>query len=251
MPSSYKIIKNRNLDIRDEAEIPVKDHVEYVAHNLGRQADSLLKIAKDEASKVMADIEAMKVRIREEIRQEEEPHLSALRDQARQEGYHAGLEEGLIEGRRQGLDEIRTEQQHVLDEAKVRVEESLEERKAIIGGVQSEIVELSVKIAQELLNKSLEIDDNIIIAIAEKALMEVSQAQYITLRVSGKSRMAIQQHLEQLKAQCPGSRLTLVTDNLLGDGDCVLETATQIIEATLDGQLANIRKALCEVIRTP
>ena len=110
-------------------------------------------------------------------------------------------------------------------------------------------MELSVKIAEEVINKSLEIDDKLIRGITEKVLSEVSYAKHISIRVNQSGRKQLEMHLPVLKESCPISLITLMTDNLLKDGDCIIETETQIVEATIDAQLTNIKSALCEVNR--
>jgi flagellar assembly protein FliH len=249
MPSSSRIIKQHKLSVNDEQEIPLKDHVQLDSLCYGKQADSLLKIAKAEASRVMEDVDTLKEELYQHVLDEAQLEIEILKKEGYDLGFSSGKIAGITLGNEEGLRQIMDKNQQVLDDAKEVYRKALKESQSMIQSVNDQIVILSVKIAEEIINKSLEIDDRMIRGISEKVLNEVNHAKYISIRVNQGGKKQLEMHLPQLKERCPISLITLMTDNLLGDGDCIVETETQIVEATIDAQLTNLKSALCEVNR--
>lgn len=251
MPSSYRIIKNRNLSVQSEQEIPVQKNLDlYAEPSRGGQAESLLKIARQEANRVMSDIDSVKEQLRQKVIEETAPEIEALKEAGREAGYQEGHQSGFEVGRSEGLAKIREEQSGILLEARSAYAQAALEAEALVEGVQDQIVSLSVKIAEEIINKSLSLDDSIIKGIAEKVLGEVRRAQYITIRICPEDRKQLEGHLGRLQELIPQGLVSLAVDTELKSGDCVVETESQIVRATIDGQLERLEEALKEVNRT-
>ena len=247
MPSSSKLIKQDRLSIRSEMEIPLKDHTELDSMIIGRQADSLLKIANAEASRVMDDVESIKKELMQDVLNEARAEAVALKKEGYDAGYEAGKIAGTALGYEEGLRESREKNRQIIEEAEEAYRQALSESGRIIEGVNSQIIELSIKIAEEIINKSIELDDKIIRGITEKVLNEVTHAKYISIKVNSNGKKQLEDQLPKLKERCPISLITLMADNTLRDGDCIVETESQIVEATIDAELSNIKAALCEV----
>ncbi len=247
MPSSPRIIKQHKLTMRDEQEIPVKNHAQLDNLQYGRQAESLLKIAKAEADRVLDDVALVKEELYQHVLDEAQLEIEILKKEGYDTGFSTGKISGIASGYEEGLNQTKEKNQQILDDAKEVYRKALLESQSIIESVNDQIVTLSVKIAEEIINKSLELDDKMIRGISEKVLNEVNHAKYISIRVNQDGKKQLEMHLPQLKERCPISLITLMTDNLLGNGDCIIETETQIVEATIDAQLTNLKAALCEV----
>jgi flagellar biosynthesis/type III secretory pathway protein FliH len=58
--------------------------------------------------------------------------------------------------------------------------------------------------------------------------------------------MILQNHLQDLQELCPNGVFTILKDETVPDGGCLIETEMHVIDATMDRQLENVKRVLAE-----
>lgn len=251
MQSSYRIYKNHQLECQKEAcPIPVSTEPTLLKqHTSAGQAESLIRQAKQRADELLRLAEKDSREIVSRAMREAEKAVEAEKQKGFETGYKNGAEEGYREGRDIGWKEGLEESGKIIDQAKEVLKASHVESRQYIESTEKEIVDLSVNIAGTIIQKELELDDNIIMGIAKAALAEVRNRGQIIIRAGKQEAMKIQSRLEELQELCPNDIFTILKDATVSAGGCLIETDVHIIDATVDRQLENIKKVLLEAGR--
>ncbi|MBN2258987.1 MAG: hypothetical protein JW702_00430 [Clostridiales bacterium] len=249
MQSSYRIYKNQNIseDIR-EKEIPVKDNSQMSEYGFSsNQANSLIRKAKEEANRIKETSKALEDEIVQKALKDAEIIIEEEKKKAYAEGLEIGRDIGFDNGYEDGLVASKKESEIILLEAKSTINDAIEEAQKIIENAVEKIIELSVKIAGEIIKKEIELDDTIIVGIAKAALNEVRNLRHITIKVLPKDKKIIEENLLSFKDICPDAYFTILKDATLKENGCVIETDKKVIDATIDSQLQVVKSILLEV----
>lgn len=164
--------------------------------------------------------------------------ISAIEEQARQEGYEAGhaegLEKGLLEGREMALEE--TGRLHRLADAFAA------ELGKADDAISQQILDLSLDLARAMLKSALAIQPELVIPIVREAVRYLPVLQQpALLYLNPGDAILIQERI--------GDELTKTGWQLTGDpqleaGSCRVETASNQIDATLPTRWQRLTAAL-------
>lgn len=248
MQSSFKIIKNSRIAVNNEKDIPLKDYNALHDKNYSTtQAKSLIKIANDEAKRLIRETENIKNEIYNEILLEAQFEINSLKEQAYKEGIELGKKEGYQIGYSDGVAILKKEQVKIIKAANKEYDKAVDEIKTLISSTSQKIIELSLRIASQVIKKEIELDDTVIEGIVNSVLNEVKKYKHINIRVSSLDKKNIDSKHFIFQNVCPEAYITILVDRLLNKGDCIVETDTHMIDATVTTQMENIKKALLEV----
>lgn len=160
-----------------------------------------------------------------DLRQGAEEAIQAARAAAHAEGFAAGHE--------QGLAAAETERQAELFRIALRDSELQRER-------QKDIARLALEVVRRIAG---ELDDGVMVAgLAERAAAQLAPDSVAVVRVAPAAAEVVR---ARLKAR---AGLSVEADPLLGDQDCVIETALGRTHAGLDTQLAQIERMWGEAL---
>lgn len=148
------------------------------------------------------------------------------REKERKGGYQQGYEEGLAQ-----VTEML---------AKARVEYD-----QILKSSQHDVLNLAFKIAEKIIGKQLQMDQNLIMDIVAQALQAVRQSRQITIRVNPEDAKILKANREGfVQALGTGRVVDFVEDKKIERGGCIIESEIGIVEAQLQTQLDRLRKVL-------
>lgn len=213
----------------EQLEIPF----EIAKENCKEKAELLLEEARQEAAY---------------LRKKAQEEAEALRRQGWEEGYRAGWEEGYRKGIEEAQTEaeaIRREGEKIREEAKLVLKEAREVYKETIEIAEERILELAMEIAEEIVGRQLELSRDIILDIARRAIQRVAEGQFYTIYASPDEVAFLRQYREELlKEVPPNARLQIIADPAVKPGGCRVETENGFVDATVDTQLAEVRRLL-------
>lgn len=159
-------------------------------------------------------------------RDDAESNARELRAQAYRDGYEAALTK---------LNRHLLEAQTQRDQAFARAER--------------ELLQLSVAIAEKIINREIRRDDAALTDIIARAIEQtrhLKRGEEITLRVNPLDFAAAQKHPAALQAAAKCFKLELAPDRGVASGGCVIETERLTVDARLETQLRAIERALLE-----
>jgi len=216
-----------------DAELPCKVPCVGSEENFKEEAELLLEKARQEAAY-----------LRDKAREEAE----ALKRQGWEEGYRAGREEGYrkgLEEARAEAEAVRREGEKIREEAQIVLKEARKAYQEAIEAAEEKILELAVEIAGQIVGRQVELDRDIILDIARRAIQRVAEGQFYTIYASPEEAAFLRQHREDLlKEAPPNARLQIIADPAVKPGGCRVETESGFIDATVDTQLAEVRRLL-------
>ncbi|MEW6572613.1 MAG: FliH/SctL family protein [Bacillota bacterium] len=197
-------------------------HLRQLSIDTDENPELTMADAKESAARIIADAKEQS---------------AAIREQAYQEGYRRGLEEGL-ERAGQEFQEKLTMASEVLQEAEA-------ERAAIINQMERELVELAQEIASRIVAAELKVNHEVVVAIAREALALVRDRPQVMMFVHPDDLAACQQARSQFEALLPEHAvLRILPDSEVKRGGCIVDTGEGVVDATLDSRWAAIIEAL-------
>ncbi len=171
----------------------------------------------------------------EKIKKDALKLAESLKEQAFQDGLKKGREEASrkMEGHiREALD--------VIDKARA-------EKVRIMEDTEADILKLSTKIANQLMNHELTIKPDIILNVVKDATTKISDTRDIILRVSQDDLEEVRSKKELLEEMMDTRNLTITADRKIERGGCMIETKLGFIDAKLDTKTDMMLESLLHV----
>jgi flagellar assembly protein FliH len=158
-----------------------------------------------------------------------------LREEAKRQGYAAGLSEGREAAQRE-LGGCLAEIKKVL--AALR-----ESRDAVLDAVVPRVIDAVVRIAGVLAAGEIRRDPERLRAIVQEALSSARDEDRVVVRLHPDDLDMLAPVRQALEDAC-GQQLVLRADRSLVRGGCLVETSRGLVDARLDARLASIHAAL-------
>lgn len=157
----------------------------------------------------------------------------SIREAARNEGYQAGLEQARAE----------------IQQVKESFEMFMGAPQAVYEQIAPDILQISVDIAQKIIKKETEEDPQVLINTIIDVLKGLSKEENkISLRVNPVQVDVIKQQIpEILNIAGLDAKVSVLADEEVTEGGCLVTTANGIVDATIETQLSIIYEALKEV----
>lgn len=157
----------------------------------------------------------------------------SIREAARNEGYQAGLEQAQAE----------------IQQVKESFEMFMGAPQAVYEQIAPDILQISVDIAQKIIKKEIEEDSQVLINTIVDVLKGLSKDENkISLRVNPVQADVVKQQVpEILNLAGLDAKVSVLADEEVTEGGCLVTTANGIVDATIETQLSVIYEALKEV----
>lgn len=148
------------------------------------------------------------------------------REREKKGGYQEGYQEGLAQ-----VTELL---------AKARVEYD-----QILKNSQKDLLNLGFKIAEKIIGKQIELDQNVILDIVTHALQAVRQSRQITVRLNPEDAKILRANKDTLVQKLGTGRVVdFFEDKKVERGGCIIESEIGIVDAQLHKQLERLKKVL-------
>ncbi len=157
----------------------------------------------------------------------------SIKEAAAKEGYQEGLEQA-----KNDIAEVRN-----------AITSFLGAKQAVFDIISSDILEISVEIAQKIIKKELQQDPNAILDNILAVLKGLSKDETkITLRVNPTQVSLLKSEIPNVLSEAGlDAKILIVPDETIMEGGCVVTTNNGVIDATIETQLAVISEALREI----
>jgi len=180
-------------------------------------------------------------RILDAARTEAEKLRLSGREQGYTDGLKAGMELGKTEGREEGLTELRG----ALDRWLTMGDALTEAWRTRFEGLEEEIKDLSMAIAEKLVQAHLTAAPDSVIGVVREAMRHAAEAGQVTVIVNPRDAALVRDAKEDLGPILKGAgRFEIIEDEKVEQGACIVETKTQVIDATRKTRLDNLRDTM-------
>lgn len=164
--------------------------------------------------------------------------ISAIEEQARQEGYDAGHAEGMEQGLTQGRDRAREETERLRQLADTFAAELGKADDAI----SQQVLDLALDLARAMLKSALVIQPELVIPIVKEAVRYLPILQQPALLYLNPGDAVLIR--ERIGDELTKTGWQLTEDSQLDAGSCRVETASNQIDATLPTRWQRLTAAL-------
>lgn len=156
-------------------------------------------------------------------------------DKIRDDAFTMGYNEGFQKAQGDLLD-CTEKLNYSLNEILVNHQEGLEE-------IKKDTQKISLAIAEKILKKQIEVDELAMLNLIDDLISENKQAKFIKVEISDKMTTLIE-HIQNVIAK-KYSQLSVSKVNK-PEGACLVDTPEGVIDASIQTQLDNIRKAITQ-----
>ena len=153
-----------------------------------------------------------------------------IKEAAYQEGYNLGLENA----------------QKDLVALKSNIGAFLSAEKKVFEAIAPDIIEISLEIAKKIIKHEVQADPQIVIDTVMDVLKNIPKNEpKITLKVNPAQAQYVKDTLpEQLTLLGVESKLSIVSDDSILEGSCIVQTNNGVVDAGIEAQIDIIQKAL-------
>ncbi len=238
MKSSCKILKGHEVDERSVAigcsgsvsasgvrragtGAALTTSLEDVRAEAERQAALVIEAAEEKARAVVVEAEAMAAQV-----------LAAARSEGYENGYEAGVA-AATEAMHQQLQTIASIASNVTVD-----------KGELIRECEAQVVDLVIDVARKVLGREISLDRSVVVKLVDKALERVTGQVVLRIRVNPSEYELVRQHwLERGGRDDETMPLEIVADKRVKPGGCVVDTQGGTVDAQIDVQLTEIRRA--------
>lgn len=204
----------------------------------------LIEQANKEAEQIILHAQKKQEELFSQIQQERsawEAERERLINEAKEEGYKAGWNEGQQEGFFQ-YQQFITEAQQIVQTAK-------QDYLAYLETSEKTILDLAVAVAEKIVATKIEDHENYFLSLVKKAIKEVKEYQDVQIHVNPKQYSILLENKEELLAVFSHhTDLFIYPDSDLAEGSCIIESPNGRIDASIDTQLTEVKEKLSECL---
>lgn len=158
-----------------------------------------------------------------------------------QEEANAIKESASREGFEYGVNMSREE----LQKLNSAINELLTAKERVMQESVPDIALLAVKAAEKLIKKELELNENIILDVVSEVIKSMSKSETeIKIRTNPNDTDIVREKLPEIYPDSENTSITVVSDEDVDWGSCIVETRNGIVDARFSTQLQILQKAL-------
>ncbi|MCT8139821.1 flagellar assembly protein FliH [Anaerobacillus sp. CMMVII] len=210
------------------------------------------KLVDEVLQKAMEEAESIRNEAKYEYEhfQERMNHEIQLNQQKAEDLYKHSEETGYNQGFQQGLQEGQRQYETFIQEAREIINASKEDYFQKLEDAEQVIVELAVKVSEKVIANSLKQEPSIWLPIVKAVIDEVREQEQVKIYVHPKWYEFTLAHKEELRLLLPNcENLYIYPDIHLDENGCQIETPYGKIDASVNSQLAEIKRALEEKLK--
>ncbi|MGZ4105723.1 MAG: FliH/SctL family protein [Tumebacillaceae bacterium] len=203
-------------------------------------AEAIREQARNEAAQIRQEATATAESLLESERARVQSILEAEVMEAKRVGYEDGFERARLDLEASYAERF-AQIEHVYQTA-------MEDRRTYLAESEPMIVDLACEVARKIMLRESATDRSWVLDVVREALEEINDVGKIEVRVHPEDFELVNQNREGLRKEVPGqSEILVLPDRGVQAGGCVVHTAFGNIDARIDTQLDEVRKALLEV----
>ena len=242
--------RNRELEedlSRKKKEETPEEKLERVKSDL-LEIEKLIKDKQGDFKSLQDEYAELMLKTDEDVRNlllDAEKQAVEIRDNAKKKGYDEGYEKGYFDGIEKAKAEIGQKYAALLNSVKGISETALAEKHKIIKNTEDDIVDLSIEIARKVVNQELAADKQIIVGFVKEAIKRLEDKEKIIIYCHPQDIELIKSHrAEFMELVDTTDSLHILPDELLEQGECRLESKSEIIDTDINYQFGEIKKKL-------
>jgi flagellar assembly protein FliH len=198
-------------------------------------AISLVRDASEQAGETLAEARAQAALILEGAAAERDTLLEAMRAEIMEEAQHSVREQ------------LRQETDQTFSHFQQLVQGAMVSQADMRSACYADVLAIAIAVAERVIGRELTTDPTIVEGITEMAMSQV-QLEQMTHILVHPNDYSVMDHWATQVLGAQRSAVEIVTDPSVGSGGCVIGTKTGFVDARVETQLVEIRRALADVV---
>lgn len=238
----YKLSDTKALDKKRKKAEKIRRELENKNKEIKTNKEEIISRAREEAEEIIAEAQEEAALIIDKAKEKKQE----IYNQAQEEAKEIGYQEGFKEGKKSGEEFIKEECKTHIDSLHNILADAEDEIENELNRIPLKVTELSIDIAEKIVQASLDLDPELILPIVKDCLNQVGiRHNRVEIRVSPELIDLTADIIEDYKGKFD---LEIIGDSSLEPGDCLIETEFGGKDATLDNKLKQLRKALIKEV---
>ena len=160
------------------------------------------------------------------------PDFEEIAAEARREGFQLGYEEGLRHA--------AAEQADTVTRISALLQGVASDTEALVRGLETQVVELALAIAEKVIAREARIDPEIILNVVRSALSEVNDVSELRIRVNPDDLPLLDNRWQEMLPRSVAERSELVADDLVDRGGVLVESRIGYVDSQLKTRLNQV-----------
>lgn len=223
-----------------EGHDPVDPELDLLKSQAMQEAERIQEAARREAHQILLDAEQQAQGLLDAERARVEMILRNEAEEAKRLGYS--------EGYAVAQETVAAEYASAFSEVQHLYRLAEADRRQYLAAAEPMIVDLACSIADKIMHREAESERGWVLDVVRAALEEIHDSGKVEVRVHPDDFELVRDNRDSLRKVIPGQTdLVVLPDRGVAAGGCVLHTAFGNIDARIDTQLEEVRKALQDV----
>jgi flagellar assembly protein FliH len=165
-----------------------------------------------------------------------------------QRAYEEGLKKAEQEAMNM-IEEAKAERERILEEV-ISLKEGLKaEYQEELKNTEKELLDLSLNIAEKIINYEVEKSDNYVLGIVKDALDKVMSKKDVIVKLSTADYYTVLSNKKYLMANVKGfGEVDLVQDESMEPGSLIIDTPLGVIDGSIQVRMDNIQKVITSIL---
>lgn len=204
--------------------------------------DQLAKV-KDEIKLLLAKKEELIAETKAEIQQQKN-NWEIERQQYIEKAETEGFNKGFAQGKQESMEQYKK----IIEEANMLMKAAEKDYKATIEQSDEAILDISMKVAEKIINRQLADHRDSFVDIVTAAINEVKDKSTIKIHLHPMQYSFVLQQKEELASILePDTKVAIYMDTDLPELGCIIEHSFGKVDASIDTQLNQIRQVLSDI----
>ena len=197
--------------------------------DMSAQTEEILEEAREEARRIIEDANAQA----DEILSAAQVNADAMKNLARQDGE----KEGYNEGTQRAALELQDSQRRMQEEVD-RIQNDYMERQL---QMERELVEMCLPVFEHVFSAELSGRKDVLYHLLDHCIMKIERTGQMQIKVSEANAEFIKSKKDEIQGKVGAEvGLDIISDPLLNDSQCIVETDGGIFDCSIDTELDNL-----------
>lgn len=158
--------------------------------------------------------------------------------------------EGFLQGKNEGFEEGKLAADSIIQEALAIKKQTESNMKSLACELEEDIIKLTFSTVEKILNKKIEEEYDTILGLIKIGLEKCAFTENLVLRVSiDDYDFAISSKDKILALSQNINDITIVQDNSLGKGSCIIDTPSGSIDSSIETQFNQVKEMFEDLLR--
>jgi len=258
MKSSFKVIKNSNVEFSNEniviANVKLKEPIIEEVYEevfeeeiIDESIDSNININQlkiDLRNELISEMEEERQALFDNTVNEAKKEIENLKKEAINKGYEKGYSKGHDDGFKEGVEKAFKECEVQCNEIKEKALGLIRQAEAEVSDYivenRTNLINLAGEMAESIVHKTIDTSSENVLSLIKPIIEQYEATENIILTCHPDTMTFLEDNIEKLKEANQGIRFILLKDENLEKNGCTIENESQIIDLQIGKQINSI-----------